>query len=143
MICIHAKPFVGASQRRSWSHCVVLGAILWAFIAKKIQGLLKIDFSNTPTKGLAWDSWASRGHSVQPWTGHMLSLSLTHKHTHSLTHSLFLARTHAPTLSLSNTHGFGSWSSGFGVWISGFRVQGLRSRVWGSSFMVDGCGFTV
>ena len=31
----HARPFVGASQCRSWSHCVVLGAILWGFIAKK------------------------------------------------------------------------------------------------------------
>ena len=30
----HARPFVGAFQRRSWSHCVVLGAILCAFVAK-------------------------------------------------------------------------------------------------------------
>ena len=30
----HARPFVGASQRRSWSHCVVLGPILGAFIAQ-------------------------------------------------------------------------------------------------------------
>ena len=31
----HARPFVGAFQRLSWSHCVVLGAFLWACIAKK------------------------------------------------------------------------------------------------------------
>ena len=30
----HARPFVGAFQVRSWSHWFVLGAILWAFIAK-------------------------------------------------------------------------------------------------------------
>ena len=30
----HARPFVGASQGRSWNHWVVLGALLWAFIAK-------------------------------------------------------------------------------------------------------------
>ena len=30
----HARPFVGAFQVRSWSHYFVLGAILWAFIAK-------------------------------------------------------------------------------------------------------------
>ena len=30
----HAGPFVGASQVRSWSHWCVIGAILWAFIAK-------------------------------------------------------------------------------------------------------------
>jgi len=30
----HRRPFVGAFQGRSWSHWVVLGAILWAFIAK-------------------------------------------------------------------------------------------------------------
>ena len=28
------RPFVGAFQGRSWSHWVVLGAILWVFIAK-------------------------------------------------------------------------------------------------------------
>ena len=33
----HARPFVGASQGRSWSHWVVLGAILWAFVAKVDQ----------------------------------------------------------------------------------------------------------
>ena len=30
----HARPFVGAFQVRFWSHWFVLGAILWAFIAK-------------------------------------------------------------------------------------------------------------
>ena len=30
----HARPFVGASSCRSWSHLVVLGAIWSAFIAK-------------------------------------------------------------------------------------------------------------
>ena len=30
----HRSPFVGAFQGRSWSHWVVLGAILWAFIVK-------------------------------------------------------------------------------------------------------------
>ena len=30
----HARPFVGAFQGRSGSHWVVIGAILWAFIAK-------------------------------------------------------------------------------------------------------------
>ena len=30
----HARPFVGASQVRSWSRWCGLGAILWAFIAK-------------------------------------------------------------------------------------------------------------
>ena len=30
----HARPFVGASQGRSWNRWVVLGAILWASIAK-------------------------------------------------------------------------------------------------------------
>ena len=30
----HARPFVGASQGRSWNHWVVLVAILWEFIAK-------------------------------------------------------------------------------------------------------------
>ena len=27
---------------------------MWAFIAKKIQGLLEIDFRDTPTKVLGW-----------------------------------------------------------------------------------------
>ena len=31
---VHARPFLGASQCRSWSHYGVLGAILCAFIAK-------------------------------------------------------------------------------------------------------------
>ena len=35
----HANPYVGAFQIRSWSHWFVLGAILWAFIAKNGQGL--------------------------------------------------------------------------------------------------------
>ena len=30
----HRRPFVGASQARSWSPWLVLGAILWALIAK-------------------------------------------------------------------------------------------------------------
>ena len=30
----HKRPYVGVSQVRSWSHWFVLGAILWAFIAK-------------------------------------------------------------------------------------------------------------
>ena len=30
----HARPFVGTFQCRSWNHYVVLGAILWSFIAK-------------------------------------------------------------------------------------------------------------
>ena len=30
----HARPFVGAFQVRFWSHWCVIGAILWAFIAK-------------------------------------------------------------------------------------------------------------
>jgi len=30
----HRRPFVGAFQGRSWSHGVVLGAFLWAFIVK-------------------------------------------------------------------------------------------------------------
>ena len=41
---VHARPFAGASQGRSWNHWVVLGAIVWAFIAKNGQGLLEIDF---------------------------------------------------------------------------------------------------
>jgi len=35
LLTVHARPFVGSSQRRSWSHLVVLGAILWAVIAEK------------------------------------------------------------------------------------------------------------
>ena len=31
---IHRRPFVGVSQARSWSPWLVLGAILWARIAK-------------------------------------------------------------------------------------------------------------
>ena len=31
---IHKRPFVGASRARSWSRLPVLGAILWAFMAK-------------------------------------------------------------------------------------------------------------
>ena len=31
---VHRRPFVGASQVRSWSRWCGLGAILWAFIAK-------------------------------------------------------------------------------------------------------------
>ena len=31
---VHARPFVGAFQVRSWSYWFVVGAILWAFIAK-------------------------------------------------------------------------------------------------------------
>ena len=46
---------MGASQVRSWSHWCVLGAILWACIAKSDRKLLEFDFCNTPTKGLAWD----------------------------------------------------------------------------------------
>ena len=38
---IHARPFVRASQGRSWNHWVVLGAILWAFIAKTMTRSLK------------------------------------------------------------------------------------------------------
>ena len=30
----HARPFVGAFQVRSWGHWFVIGAILWALIAK-------------------------------------------------------------------------------------------------------------
>ena len=30
----HAKPYVGVSRPRSWSHLLVLGAISWAFISK-------------------------------------------------------------------------------------------------------------
>ena len=30
----HRRPFVGVSNARSWSRLLVLGAILWAFIAK-------------------------------------------------------------------------------------------------------------
>ena len=30
----HRRPYVGASHARSWSHLLVHGAILWAFIAK-------------------------------------------------------------------------------------------------------------
>ena len=30
----HKRPYVGASQARSWSPLLVLGAILWVFIAK-------------------------------------------------------------------------------------------------------------
>ena len=30
----HKRPYVGASHARSWSPLLVLGAILWAFIAK-------------------------------------------------------------------------------------------------------------
>ena len=31
---VHRRPFVGVSHARSWSRSLVLGAILWAFIAK-------------------------------------------------------------------------------------------------------------
>ena len=31
---VHKRPYVGASHARSWSPLLVLGAILWAFIAK-------------------------------------------------------------------------------------------------------------
>ena len=30
----HANPYVGASHARSWSPLLVLGAILWALVAK-------------------------------------------------------------------------------------------------------------
>ena len=30
----HRRPYVGVSHARSWSRLLVLGAILWAFIAK-------------------------------------------------------------------------------------------------------------
>ena len=40
----HRRPFVGASQARSWSPWLVLGAILWVSVAKNRQGLFKIDF---------------------------------------------------------------------------------------------------
>ena len=43
-ISFHRRPYVGASHARSWSPLLVLGAILWVFIAKNRQGLLKIDF---------------------------------------------------------------------------------------------------
>jgi len=32
--CNHRRPLVGVSDARSWSPWLVLGAILWAFIAK-------------------------------------------------------------------------------------------------------------
>ena len=31
---VHARPFVGASHARYWSPWLVLGAIVWVFIAK-------------------------------------------------------------------------------------------------------------
>ena len=31
---VHKRPYVGVSQARSWSPWLVLGAILWVFIAK-------------------------------------------------------------------------------------------------------------
>ena len=57
---VHRRPLVGESQARSWSPWLVLGAILWGFIAKNQQGLLEIGFGDTPTKGLRWSvqgSW--------------------------------------------------------------------------------------
>ena len=30
----HRRPYVGVSHARSWSRLLVIGAILWAFIAK-------------------------------------------------------------------------------------------------------------
>ena len=43
-LCDHARPFVGASRVRCWSHWFVLGAISWAFIAESYQNLQKLTF---------------------------------------------------------------------------------------------------
>ena len=46
----HARPFVGVSEARSWSHWLV-------FVGKYRQQLItlmEIDVSNTLMKGLAW-----------------------------------------------------------------------------------------
>ena len=85
-----------AFQGRSWSYWVVLGAILWAFIAKNWHGLLKIDLCDTPTKGLVWPSRRARlGKQVTPPS---LSFPLSFPLSLSLSLSLSLAR--ARSLSL-------------------------------------------
>ena len=49
---IHARPFVGASPCRSWSHFVVLGAILWAFWPKGDKFFCKSTFEIPPRRAL-------------------------------------------------------------------------------------------
>ena len=48
----HKKPLVGASQARSWSPWLVLGAILWVFVATNRQGLMKSTFEIPPRRAL-------------------------------------------------------------------------------------------
>jgi len=47
---IHARPFVGVSPCRSWSHLVVLGAILWACIAKTNKISSQLTFEVPPRR---------------------------------------------------------------------------------------------
>ena len=53
---------MGASHARSWSPLLVLGAILWVFIAKNRQGLLKLTFEIPPQRA----SGGTHGTAARP-----------------------------------------------------------------------------